>query len=146
MSSEMSNNNQDECCICYTPIKNDVDVCVTVCKHKFHTGCLLRCNNRSIDHVCPLCRTNVIPSLSDSNASGKILPGVYNIDEYLEQLKINNISIDSISPTLQYWIDDCKESRELQKEVEETKRQREEQYKSNLKKTDINKYKLFYGR
>lgn len=141
-----TNNNQEDCSICYAPINDDVDVCVTICNHKFHTGCLLRCNNTSINHVCPLCRTNVIPSLSNSKTSGRILPGVYNMDDYLEQLKINNISIDSISPTTQIWLDECSESRELQKEMKETKRQREEQYKINLKKTDINKYKLFYGK
>lgn len=42
------------CPICLLPI-NDVDFCITSCKHKFHTSCLFQCKNE-----CPLCREKLV--------------------------------------------------------------------------------------
>lgn len=57
----------ENCPVCYDKM-TDVDVCTTICKHKFHTGCILRCNN-----VCPLCRAKLV-----DNPSTKLIPaGTY---------------------------------------------------------------------
>lgn len=125
----------EDCPICYEQM-NDINVCITFCKHKFHTNCLMRCGN-----VCPMCRTDVI-----SNSSVSRIPvGVYNMNEYIQQLNKNNMSIDHIPLRAKQWIEDCKEHDEMMKEIDEQKRQREEKQKNNLKKTDIKKYNLFYS-
>lgn len=126
----------EDCPICYE-IMTDINVCTTICKHKFHTNCLMRCGN-----VCPICRTNVI---SSSNRHVSTIPaGIYNSSEYIQQLNQHNISMHDISDTINQWLEDCEEHEEIIKEIEEKKIQREEEYKNNLKHTDINKYKLFY--
>lgn len=129
----------EDCPICYESI-TDINICVTVCKHKFHTNCLMRCGN-----VCPICRTNIISNTSNSSVS-RIPLGKYTVSEYIQQLNKNNISIDDISLTEKLWIEDCKEHDVIIKKIEEKSRQSEEKCKNNLKKTDINKYNLFYGK
>lgn len=130
---------EEDCPICYEKI-SDINVCVTVCKHRFHTNCLMKCGGR-----CPMCRIN-ISSLTSNSPVSKIPPGIYIMNEYIQELNRNNISIHDISPTAIQWIENCKEHDELVKEMEETKRRREEERKNNLKKTDINKYNLFYSK
>lgn len=127
----------EDCPICYEKIA-DINVCITVCKHKFHTNCLIRCGS-----ICPICRTN-ISSVTSNSPISKIPPGTYNVNEYIQMLNENNISIDDISPTLKEWIEDCKEHDKIIKEIEERIERREEERRNNLKKTDNNKYNLFY--
>lgn len=136
----MSEYNQEECPVCYMQI-NEVNICVTVCKHTFHTGCIIRCNN-----TCPICRTNLLTNEVTSNSIGKILPGVYNSDEYLRQLEINNIDINTVSLTTKIWLDDCEEDKKDQIFIKEIKKQRDEEHKNFLKKTDPHKFRLFYGK
>lgn len=126
----------ENCPICYESI-TDINICVTVCKHKFHTNCLMKCGN-----VCPICRTNIISNTSSSS----VPPGRYTLSEYIQQLNQNNISIDDLSLREKLWIDECKEHDEIIKKIEEKNRQKEERHKNALKKTDINKYNLFYGK
>lgn len=106
------------CPICYETM-NDVNVCVTTCKHKFHTDCLMMSGSAS----CPLCRTNIISSQS------RMPIGSYNINEFLEEFK-------------KEMRRGFEEATEAMKEID---RQEEEEYKNHLKKNDINKYKLLYG-
>jgi len=48
----------DECCICTKLF--DTDVCVTgECKHVFHSGCINDWFHKSINNICPLCKTNI---------------------------------------------------------------------------------------
>jgi hypothetical protein len=129
----------EDCPICYESMSN-INVCTTICKHKFHTNCLMMSGN-----ICPICRTNVCSFTSNSSVS-KIPPGIYNMSEYIEQLNQNNISIDNISLNAKQWIEDCKEYDEMIKEIEEKKKEEKEKRKNNLKKTDIKKYNLFYGK
>ena len=129
----------EDCPICYEKI-SDVNVCVTVCKHKFHTNCLMRCGS-----ICPICRTYISSATSNSPVP-KIPPGIYNMSEYIQQLNQKNIFIDNISPTTKEWIEDCKEYDEMIKEMKEKKIRKKEEHKNCLKKTDINKYNLFYGK
>jgi hypothetical protein len=128
----------EECAICYESI-GEINVSITICKHKFHTNCLIKCGN-----VCPMCRTNVSSFTLNSSVS-RIPVGIYNMSEYIQELKQNNISIDDIPLQVKQWIEDCKEHDKIKKEIEEEKRQKEEKYKNNLKKTDIKKYDLFYS-
>ena len=106
----------ENCPICYEPM-TDINVCVTVCKHKFHTNCLMRCNN-----MCPICRANV-----GSDVNFQIEP------------------TDDVSDKCKQWIEDCKKYNELINQEEEQRRQSEQKFKNNLKKADINKYNLFYN-
>jgi len=126
----------EDCPICYEPML-DVNICVTICNHKFHINCLMKCGNS-----CPMCRKNVNSNLN----TPKIKAGIYNIDEYMQQLKENNISIDDLPLDIKLWIDECNEDKLMIKEMEEKRKQKNEEYKNNLKKTDINKYDLFYGK
>lgn len=48
---------QTECPICYEIIDDHVNVSISLCKHKFHTNCLLLCGSK-----CPLCRANLVQS------------------------------------------------------------------------------------
>jgi hypothetical protein len=127
----------EDCPICYEPML-DVNICVTICNHKFHINCLMKSGN-----ICPLCRKNVS---STSYTPSLIKEGMYTMDEYIEQLNKNNISIDDIPLDIKLWIDECKETVEMMKIKEEINKQKNEKYKINLKKTDINKYDLFYGK
>lgn len=43
-------------------------------------------------------------------------------------------------------IDEYERIRQMEKEIDKIQKQREEQAKINLKKTDIKKYQLFYGK
>lgn len=120
---------EEYCPICYDAI-SDINVCVTPCKHKFHTNCLMIAGN-----ICPMCRTNI----TSKSPFSKIPPGIYNMSEFIQQLNQSNISIDNISPTAKEWIEECKEHDRMMKEIEKLKQDSEEERKNNLKKTDINK-------
>lgn len=42
------------CNICLEKVDKDIDCCITECRHKFHTSCLMKwCSNNS---TCPVCR------------------------------------------------------------------------------------------
>ena len=130
----------DNCPVCYEIISNINDISITVCNHKFHTRCVLRCNG-----VCPLCRTNLITN-TNSNVLGKIPPGIYSISEYVRQLEQHNIPMDSVSHEMQSEIKDYFEYLEDMKLLEEQKKNRANKEKETLKKQDPNLYKLFYGK
>lgn len=128
-----------ECPICYNQIGN-VNMCITACNHIFHTDCLMLCGNS-----CPMCRTSVIDG-SKSSSDLRIPPGTYNMEQFLEQLIEHNISIDDLSLSNRQWLNKCKEHNKMLEEMEEQNRKFEEKRKNNIKKTDINKYNLFYGK
>lgn len=130
-----------ECSICYEQI-TDINITVTSCNHKFHTDCLIRSLSNN-SNICPYCRTVITTT---KKYSSKIPSGIYDYTEYLEQLRVNNISRDDIPESTKEWLRECEEAFEiLEKTINEVK-EREEERKATLKKTDINKYKLFYGK
>jgi len=47
-----------DCAICLESIPEDNDLSITVCKHKFHTSCLLKWISNN--NLCPLCRTTLV--------------------------------------------------------------------------------------
>lgn len=125
-----------DCPICYEPMVEVLNVCVTACNHTFHTSCLMRSGN-----VCPMCRTSVCASKTTPD---KMPAGVYSASEYRQWMQQNNISMDELSLTATRWLEECKEHEDMMRELEEMKKKREEKRKNDLKKTDMNKYKLFY--
>ena len=106
----------EDCPICYEILTN-VDVCVTCCNHKFHTGCLLT-NSLKCENICPICRTSLSPNVS--NPKSIIPPGTYSYRELKEYIEQNNINIADTSSTMQSWFEECKEYDEkMQKNEEE---------------------------
>lgn len=126
----------DWCPICYESF-SDINVCMTICKHKFHTNCLMLSGNN-----CPICRTNINTFKPNSS---RIPSGLYNMNEYIQQLNQHNISIDDLPLEIKQWLEECKEHYDIMKEIDEKRRMKEEKRKTELKKMDINKYNLFYG-
>ena len=56
----------DDCPICLEPIDElEGDVCVTKCKHRFHTSCL--CKAFVIKSGCPICRSQIAAAADDTN-------------------------------------------------------------------------------
>jgi hypothetical protein len=55
-----------DCPVCFMPMDGNLDVCITRCGHKFHTGCIVRCNN-----TCPKCRKSLadIPTPPNNNTN-----------------------------------------------------------------------------
>lgn len=133
----MTEDNHDSCPICYEHINNIKDVSISICNHKFHTGCIIRCNG-----ICPLCRTNL---MTGTDLHSKIKPGIYSIAEYIELLEQNNIPIESVSLDMQESIKTYYEYLDDLKILKEKKKKSEENEKEILRKQDPNKYKLFYG-
>ena len=106
------------CPICYETM-TEVNVCVTICKHKFHTSCLMMSG-----HLCPLCKTNLVASNTmkpmDSHYANVFLEGFKQ--EFRRAFAV------------------------LDEECKEMDRKEEENYKNMLKKNDPNKYKLLFGK
>lgn len=127
----------EDCPICYESM-TDINVCITICKHKFHTNCLMLCAN-----VCPICRTNV----GSGALNQTVIPaGEYSISEYLQELYERNLSIYDVPLHIKQSIEDHKTHEENIKKFEDEKKEKEERHKNYLKKTNIKKYKLFYGK
>lgn len=135
----------NDCPICYDKL-TDVNVCITICKHKFHTNCLMRCNN-----TCPICRTHIS---STTRMMASISPGKYTFKEFVQQMSRCNMQIDDVTPETREWIENCRQFYDIFGEMEskvremeeQNKQMNEEEHKNMLKKTDINKYNLLYGR
>lgn len=126
----------ENCPVCYDKM-NEVDVCTTICKHKFHTGCILRCNN-----VCPICRARLV-----GNPSTNVIPaGTYTIGQYLDQLDRLGISTESLSNELKQVVEQNEEMQNLAKAFKNQCGQREKTEKEYMKKVNPDKYKLFYGK
>jgi hypothetical protein len=130
----------EDCPICYESITN-INVCVTICNHKFHTSCLLT-NSLKCENICPICRTNLSPNVSKSI----IPPGTYTASEINQYMEQNNISIADTSSTIRSWLEECKEYEEILQQRIETDIQMEKKQKNDLKKNNANKYELFYGK
>ena len=47
-----------DCAICLETTSEDNDLSITVCKHRFHTSCLLKWIRNN--NLCPLCRTTLV--------------------------------------------------------------------------------------
>ena len=139
--------NKPICPICHESMEI-VNICVTLCNHMFHTGCLLRCMN---NHICPICRKNIITG--SENKTSKIPSGTYTAAQYLEQIKKHNIPIDELSPEIQELLEDYdpneKTAEQIKKENEENDEcltKKYDEYKKRLKKADPEKYELFHGK
>jgi hypothetical protein len=39
----------------------------------------------------------------------KIPPGVYSVEEYLEEMRVRNIPIESVAEPTRKWLEECKE-------------------------------------
>jgi hypothetical protein len=50
-----------ECPICMESIKEDEDVLITKCKHKFHATCAFQ-NTKTNGYKCPNCRGSLLPT------------------------------------------------------------------------------------
>jgi hypothetical protein len=49
-----------ECPICMENIKEDEDILITKCKHKFHATCVFQ-NTKTNGYKCPNCRGSLLP-------------------------------------------------------------------------------------
>ena len=124
---------EENCPICYTEITN-IDVSITICKHKLHTSCLLRCSN-----TCPICRTNLLLN----NPTGKKHTGIYNSDQHREEINIQNISVDDLDQSARNLLEENKEFEKLTKEIKRNEEKRQ-QYIERLERVDNAKYRLFF--
>lgn len=110
-----------DCPICYKPIIDGVNVSITICKHTFHTDCLIASGN-ACRNTCPMCRANISSFMTDATTDTTLtIPHAMTQCQCIEQ-------------TLQI-------REELKKQIEEEDRKR----KNFLKKTDKKRYQLFYG-
>ena len=50
-----------ECPICMESIKEDEDILITKCKHKFHATCAFQ-NTKTNGYKCPNCRGSLLPT------------------------------------------------------------------------------------
>ena len=50
-----------ECPICMESIKEDEDILITKCKHKFHATCAFQ-NTKTNGYKCPNCRGSLLPA------------------------------------------------------------------------------------
>ncbi len=132
---------QKECPICYEKFNNNLDVCTTLCRHKFHTSCLTSCKNPG---VCPICRTNVTFNINKRTTTNKIPSGTYSVTEYRRLMETNGIPLGDLSPAVQYVINEDIEWEAQKKEYEAQKKEQEEKKKESLKTNDKNKYELLY--
>ncbi len=128
----------NDCPICYTEMGN-TDVCVTICNHKFHTGCIVRCNN-----ICPICRNNLITN-TNTNTNNRIPQGTYNMQQFLQQMELNNVTYESLSPNVREWLEECKEHEDSLRELNTRVVSRQEKFKDTLKRTNPDKYRLMFG-
>jgi DNA-directed RNA polymerase subunit RPC12/RpoP len=58
----------DECPICMENIKEQEDVLITKCKHKFHASCLLQ-NTKTNGYKCPNCRSPLLSKPTPKNTT-----------------------------------------------------------------------------
>jgi hypothetical protein len=131
----------EDCPICYETI-TDINVCVTICNHKFHTSCLLTNCLKCENNICPICRTNLSPNVSKS----KFPPGTYTASELNQYMEQNNISVADTSPMIQSWLEECREYEEILQKRIESEIQMQKRLENDMKKRDSNKYELFYGK
>ena len=57
-----------ECPICMEHIKEDEDILITKCKHKFHASCLLQ-NTKTNGYKCPNCRDPLLSKSTPTNTT-----------------------------------------------------------------------------
>ena len=57
-----------ECPICMENIKEEEDILITKCKHKFHTSCLLQ-NTKTNGYKCPNCRGPLLSKSTPTNTT-----------------------------------------------------------------------------
>lgn len=50
---------QIDCPICLNAVTDLVNCATTICGHKFHTSCLLKCVSR-VGFKCPYCRNSMV--------------------------------------------------------------------------------------
>ncbi len=62
--TRMKSTKLDDCPICLEPMHHDNNLCITRCKHKFHTSCLLQIQTKN---GCPLCRKDLIEKKPKKN-------------------------------------------------------------------------------
>lgn len=66
----------EDCSICYEKLHDDINISISICKHKFHTNCILLCGSK-----CPICRTNIIQNTQNTQTK-TMPPGLYNHHAY----------------------------------------------------------------
>lgn len=97
--------------------------------------------------VCPYCREH-LGSVATEH-SYDIPPGIYNPMEFSKILQDLNVELNTLSPRLQSAIEIAKKYHEKDREIVEKFKKLESNFRQTtreeLKKTDPNKYKLFYG-
>jgi DNA-directed RNA polymerase subunit RPC12/RpoP len=57
-----------ECPICMENIKEEEDILITKCKHKFHASCLLQ-NTKTNGYKCPNCRGPLLSKSTPTNTT-----------------------------------------------------------------------------
>ena len=109
--------NSHNCNVCYRSLYSFGDVYSTICNHKFHTKCLLRFGGNQ----CPLCLSNLVDydDSTCSSSSSIMATGKYSAEDYLNRLKINNVSISSCSKPIQNWLNEYRQNKQEMKKLEE---------------------------
>jgi hypothetical protein len=129
-----------DCPICYEKIDNDINMSISACGHKFHTNCLLLCGP-----ACPMCRRNMLTNnKTTNNNTTRLLPGVYTHNEFKQLMQEQGILDNDLSHTTIEWLKDCEEYDNSMSELNEKRKEREENKKQTIKKANPDKYKLFY--
>ena len=76
-----------DCVICYEPLNNDKNICITECGHEFCFSCMLKHLQRN--GGCPICRTLLFDSVEDEPSESE--EGTESVDgiENREDLDAN---------------------------------------------------------
>jgi len=53
--SEHLDTSNNDCSICFEKIQDNINSCITECKHTFHTNCLIKAISFT-GFTCPICR------------------------------------------------------------------------------------------
>ena len=79
-----------ECPICMESIKEDEDILITKCKHKFHATCAFQ-NTKTNGYKCPNCRGSLLPTQAN----------VITIQE--TQVDVSGNNINTIIEIINSW-------------------------------------------
>lgn len=97
---------EENCPICHLSMFSfdDSDICTTICKHRFHTSCLLGCRSDK----CPLCRQTMTKHSVPVPNAGEILDTFRNgLREIFDEL--------TKDPEYDAHVERCKKAEEIQK-------------------------------
>lgn len=65
-NSEHLDTSNNDCSICFEKIQDNINSCITECKHTFHTNCLIKAISFT-GFTCPICRKKFENNTSSNN-------------------------------------------------------------------------------